>query len=689
MKKNSVLALFLCAALALSGCSTGSSTQGSSSAGQEQESTGQSDTGTTASGTSSAGESGVVDGSTLFSDRDREIGYDAENSPVITLTGDSGTCDSDAVQIQGSTITITDEGTYLLQGTLEEGMVVVDAGEDDKVQLVLEGVTISNSISAPLYLLEADKVFLTTGAGDTNLLTHNGEYEAIDDNNIDGVIFSKCDLTLNGAGTLEIQCDTGHGVVSKDDLVITSGSYVIEAAGHGLSGKDSVAIGGGDFTLTTGKDGVQSENDEDSEKGYLYVGDGTFTVTAQGDAFSASSCLQIDGGNYDILTGGGYTNGETHTDSFAQGGRGQRGGFQGEAAAETQENPEGTDSQQSAQTEETASTKGIKAVSLLTVQGGSFLMDCADDAFHSNGDLVWIDGEAQIQTGDDAFHADDGLTVKGGTIDVTQSYEGLEGMTVTVEGGDISLVCSDDGINAASGNDQSGMGWDDRFSASQGGMITVLDGTIWVDAGGDGLDSNGDILIQGGTLTVSGSATGGDSTLDYDGSAQITGGIFLGTGMSAMAQNFSQDSTQGAVLTNVGTQSAGSTLSITDSQGNTLASWEVPKDYDSLLFSFPELEVGETYTISTGSATTTVTPESLIEGSGMGGGMGGGKGQRPGQRPGSEGGGTPPEMPDGEMPDGETPLQRPQGEPGQGQTPPEGLTGEETPNADSQEASLS
>src|SRR5699024_5724378 len=156
------------------------------------------------------------DSSEMFTDRDVEIGYDEETSARITLSGNSASSDSDAVQISGSTVTIKEEGTYILSGTLNDGMIVVGAEDTDKIQLVLDNVEITNSTSAAIYVLEADKVFITTASGSENTLANGGEYVAIDENNIDAVIFSKSDLTLNGAGTLTINAAAGHGVVSKD-----------------------------------------------------------------------------------------------------------------------------------------------------------------------------------------------------------------------------------------------------------------------------------------------------------------------------------------------------------------------------------------------------------------------------------------------------------------------------------------
>lgn len=233
----------------------------------------------------------------MFTDRDLEVGYDDETSAHITLGGDGASCDSDSVQISGSTITIADEGTCVLSGTLDNGMVIVDAEDADKVQLVLNGAEITSSTSAAIYVREADKVFITTAAKTDNLLANGGEYVAIDENNVDAAVFSKSDLTFNGEGTLTINAAAGHGAVSKDDLALTSGTYIITAASHGLSGKDSVRIAYGDYTITSGKDGIHAENADDTSLGFLYVAGGTFDITAGGDGMSAGAYLQVDGHN--------------------------------------------------------------------------------------------------------------------------------------------------------------------------------------------------------------------------------------------------------------------------------------------------------------------------------------------------------------------------------------------------------
>lgn len=561
MKRKVVLAFLLTGALVLSGCSKTNNSNETSS-------------GSTSTDSSAQG----IDVSNMFSDRDKEIGYDEENSTVIKLSDDSTTCDSDAVQISGNTVTIIDEGTYILSGTLTDGMVIVDAEDTDKVQLVLDGVDITSAESAAIYVREADKVFITTASDSQNTLTNGGTYTAIDDNNIDAAIFSKSDLTLNGAGSLTITAKAGHGVVSKDDLVLTSGTYQIDAASHGLSGKDSVRIASGSYTIVSGKDGIHAENADDTSLGFVYLADGTFDITSDGDGISAGNWLQADGGVYTVKAGGGSENVQK-SDGEWQFGPGQQ--------------TESTDTTE----EDTVSMKAIKAAGELILKGGKYSLDSADDTIHSNANITISDGEFTLASGDDGIHADSATTISGGTIDITESYEGIEGLSID---------------------------------------------------------------ITGGETYVSGPTNDGNSALDYNGTGIVTGGIFIAAGLSGMAENFGDSSTQGVMMVTVNSQAAGSAVSLSDSSGNELVSWTPEKEYTSVIISCPEITTGQEYTLTTGSDTTQITMDSIVygSGSGMGGnpgngggpGNGGDMGQKPddgngtGKGPGDGGNmGTPPE----------------------------------------------
>lgn len=542
----------------------------------------------------------------LFSKRDLSGDYDAESAVPVALNGDSASCDSDAVLIDSGVIQFTAEGTYLLSGTLNDGMLVVNAPDTDKVQLVLDGASVTCSTSAALYVLEADKVFLTTAPGSVNALVNAGDYQPIDENNIDAAVFSKADLTLNGAGALTITAASGHGVVSKDDLVLTGGSLTVSAPSHALSGKDSVCISGGTYVLSAGKDGIHAENDDAPAKGYLYVGGGTFDIAAGGDGLSDGSCLLIEGGEFTLQSGGGCAAAPEPSSQWSFGPGFSRQGSSSSSSADS------------------VSTKGIKAATDLTITGGSFSIDSADDALHSNDSLTVSGGSFEIASGDDGLHADGALLLSGGVVTISRSYEGIEGLSIEISGGEIDLTASDDGLNAAGGNDSSGFGGrgGDMFAATQGASILLSGGTLHIDASGDGIDSNGSFTMTGGTVWVSGPTNSGNGALDYNSGAAIHGGTILAAGASGMSQNFGSDSTQGAMLISGLSGAAGGSVTLTDSEGQILLSWQSDKSYNCLLISCPELCVGSTYTLTVDGVSTQITMDSLLYGSGSGmGGM--------------------------------------------------------------------
>lgn len=540
--------------------------------------------------------------SEMFTERDSETDYDESTSVFIELDGDGASATSDSVQILGTTITITEEATYIISGTLDDGRIVVDASDTAKIQLVLNGVDITSAASAPLYILEADKVFVTLADSTENTLLNGGSFTAVDENNIDSVVFSKQDLTFNGSGSLTVTSPAGHGIVSKDDLVITGGTYTITSASHGLDANDSIRITGETFlNIDAGKDGMHAENEEDTSLGFIYISDSTAEIEAEGDGISAGAYMQIQKGTFEIRAGGGSENGSSaSSDSW--------GGFMGG-------NPSrGTE--ESADTNEDSSTsmKGIKAAADIEIAAGTFTIDSADDSVHSNASVTVNGGTFYIESGDDAFHADESLTVTAGTVNITECYEGLEALNIEIQGGEITLTAEDDGLNAAGGTDSSGTagGRDAMFggrggmkgtpggtSSSSDGSISISGGTLHIKSSGDGIDANGSIVISGGDTAVSGPVQGDTATLDYDTSASITGGTFTGTGASGMAQTFSE-AEQGVIAVSVGEQSAGTTVAITDQNGNTVLNCTPELDFQVVIFSSPKLVSGKTYTITAG-----------------------------------------------------------------------------------------
>lgn len=525
-----------------------------------------------------------------FTDRDKSSEYDESSAVKITLNGSSAVVSGSGANISGSTVTITSAGTYIISGSLSDGQIVIAASDSDKVQLVLNNAEINCNTSAAVYVKSADKVFVTLPAGTTNSLGGGTEYVQTDDNTVDGVIFSKSDLTLNGTGTLKIDADYRHGIVTKDTLCITGGTYVIDAVKTCLAGKDGIKILDGSFTLTAGSKGLNSGNDDDAKEGSIYIAGGTFTIKSEDDSIHADGSCIIAGGTYTIAAG--------------------------------------------------------------------------DDGIHANYDTIITDG----------------------SITITDSYEGIEGRRITVSGGTINLTASDDGINAATGgsSDEQRMpgGQKGEFGGfgrqkgadvqSQDGQqsqemqmpqdgqqpqemqapasrsasdddvyVKITGGTITVNAGGDGIDSNGNLYITGGTVYVAGPTSNGDGALDYEEEASITGGTLIAAGSSGMAQGMGSNSTQCSMLVNLSeTIAAGSVISLKDSSGNVLISWTSPKQFSSVVISTAELAQGSTYALVTGDTQTEVTLSSVATTSGsagFGGGFGGAGGR--GGNGGGNGGG--------------------------------------------------
>lgn len=546
----------------------------------------------------------------MFTDRDYDTDYDEDGSVLIRLNGSTAEASSDSVRISGGTITITEEATYIISGSLDDGMIIVDAPDTAKLQMVLDGADINSETSAPLYILEADKVFVTLAEGSENRLSNGGSFTAIDENNIDSVIFSKQDLTLNGSGSLTVTSPAGHGIVSKDDLVITSGAYVITSASHALDANDSVRITGEtSITADAGKDGIHAENNDDASLGFVYISGGTLDIETEGDGVSAGAYMQIENGTFQVSAGGGSVNGtKESSDSWGDfmGGRGP--GQPGQPGMQEETTDTSDDS--------STSMKGLKSTGDMRISNGSFTIDSADDSVHSNASVTVNGGTFEIASGDDAFHADETLTITAGTVNITECYEGLEALQVDVQGGEITLVASDDGLNAAGGTDSSGteggrdamfggggpggMGGGPGESSSSNGSITISGGTLYINASGDGIDANGSLTISGGYTVVVGPTQGDTATLDYDTSAVITGGTFIGTGASGMAQTFS-DSEQGVIAVSAGNQDAGTEITVVDKNGNTVISWTPELSFNVIIVSSPDIVSGETYTITAGT----------------------------------------------------------------------------------------
>ena len=328
-----------------------------------------------------------------FSDRDLSGTWDAASAVLIALDGDAIACDSGAVTVSGAVATITAAGTYRVTGTLENGYLIVDAGKEDKVQIVLDNASITSDTFAAIYVKQADKVFLTLADGTVNTLSNGGAFETIDENSVDGAVFSKDDLTLNGSGKLVVNSPAKHGVVSKDELTITGGTYEVTAASHALSANDEIAIADGTFTLKAGKDGLHAENGGDSAKGNIYLAGGTLNISASGDGVTASGVLQVDGGTLDVTAAEGLEANYIRVN-------------------------DGTIRVQAADDGINAARKSGATTPTVEINGGDISVTVGQgdtDCIDANGNLIITGGTVSV-TGNSGFDIDGTVTFTGGTV---------------------------------------------------------------------------------------------------------------------------------------------------------------------------------------------------------------------------------------------------------------------------------
>ena len=554
--------------------------------------------------------SGGAESSDVSSSQTNEAlqGETVNSDGRITFKDSAAECSGGKVSANGGTVTVSGAGSYELSGS-GDGQVIIDAGKDDKVTLILNGLDLTCTSSAPIYCINADTLTVVLADGSQNIITDGESYTLTDGSDEpDAALFSKDDTVIEGGGSLVVNANYKDGIKCKDSLEINDGNISVNSADDGVIGKDSLVVSGGSLTVKSGGDGLKSTEADDEKLGYITLDGGTFNIDADGDAVNAQTELTVNGGEFTIVTGGGSA-GVVHTDSgdFG-GGRFDRFSADGNSPFDFDNM---TDSSGSG-----TSSKGLKAGVAVTLNGGTFDVDTADDAFHSAA-LTVNGGTYTINTGDDAFHADEKLMISDGDIDIPSCYEGLEGMSIDISGGDISLVASDDGLNAAGGDNAQAWGYDPQGSDDY--LIDISGGNITVNASGDGVDSNGNVTMSGGTVTVYGPTNDGNGALDYVLSFEITGGTLIASGAVGMAQAPSS-STQPCYSLNADI-AANTEISVKDGAGNVVLSTVMPKSCQSVIISSPQLTAGTEYTVYAGeSVIDTFTAENGV--SGAAGGMG-------------------------------------------------------------------
>ena len=452
----------------------------------------------------------------------REKGTDTAVSNDLVLDGRAevkyterdldGTFDEATELTLKESHTITEAGIYVVRGAMDDGQLIVDADEQAKVQIVLDGVDFTSKKGPVIYVKSADKVFLTLAEDTENYLTDGNNYASslVKEDEPWGAVFSKDDLTINGTGKLTVNGKYLHGIVSKDSLKVTGGNIHVNAVEDGMRGKDELCIHDGDIMIMAGEDGLKSNNDTDEGRGNV----------------------SIDGGNVLI---------------------------------------------------QKTSSQAIDAYNV-----------------------------AQIL---------------GGTVTLESENEGIQGKHIYIKDGTIDIDAVDDCLNAKDSLiEDTEVNHQDALLEIAGGILVLR------TTAGDGLDSNGSILVSGGKTIVHGSSGGVEVAMDYNGTGTIDGGIVLATGSNGMAQNFDESSSQCSLLYDQSGRS-GTTIALSGSNGEELISFSADHDFSSLIISTPDMNVGDTYTLSVGDAEISVEmTDIIVNRGGMGGpgGMGGGFHDGPG-----------------------------------------------------------
>ncbi|MCI8576811.1 MAG: carbohydrate-binding domain-containing protein [Lachnospiraceae bacterium] len=444
-----------------------------------------------------------------------------EGSAVRILLEDGGIqVEGSGAAVNGNVVTIQKSGTYVVSGSLSDGQICIDA-DKDTVHLVLDGVTMANSTTAPIYRDGKGKTILTLAAGSRNVIEDGTAYQYAEagQDEPDAPLFFKGDLTINGSGELEVAGNYQCGIRSKENLLVASGTIRIRSVDDGLKGKESVVIRDGVLDIQSGKDGIKSNQDQDDQAGYVWIDGGTITIAAD----------------------------------------------------------------------------------------------------------------------DDGIQAETALIVNGGVIQITRAQEALAGKTVDILDGQIRAQAEDDGINAA----MSVATEQEKMQNQAGVYIRIAGGEIYLNAMADGIDSNGNLYIEGGNLYLTGPSEGGNGILDYNGDGTLTGGVVFAAGTAGMIQTFGEDSTQNyLVVYYEDSQEAGTRISLVDAEGQELGSFAPEKRFEAVIISVPELTEGSSCQVVTGENTVDITVEGIRTTSGTpasgGRGMGGHRGMgwpEDGERP--------------------------------------------------------
>jgi len=546
---KSATSITLLAALALTGCSATSASNASASSAI---STSASSTSGTTSKVADSFSTDVKSGAKLAEDTHysaKDLTWDSSSEVTIDLSNPTAT---DGVTVSDGVITITKAGNYRLSGTYS-GQVKVEAADSDMVRLILDNATITNSTGAAINVVEADEVVIYTASGSTNTVSDGSSYSDTASGSPDAAIYSKSDLTLAGEGTLKVEGKYEEGIHTSDGLVIASGTLEVNAANTGIKGKDYVDILDGTITVTATKDGIKATNDTDGNRGWVRLSGGTVNISAGDDGFKAERVLEISGGTLNI----------------------------------------------------TKANEGIEA-QYINILDGTVNVTSSDDGINASYSTTSTSttststtSTSTTSTGTESTTATStNQSAQGGQNSAPQAPSGSAGQAPAGGGQAPSGTM---GQPPAGGGAGGGMGGGHGTFEVVDATINITGGTVTVNANGDGIDSNGTATLSGGTLIVNGPFTGGNASLDTNGDLLLNGTTVTAGNSGDMFEAPSTNSTSGYVkISNVSNLSAGTTVQVADSSGNVVANYKVTNSSTALiLVSSAKITKGESYTVYT------------------------------------------------------------------------------------------
>ena len=545
MKKSNMIksatSITLLAALALTGCSATSASNTSATSAISTSASSDSDT---KSKTADSFSTDVKNGAKLAEDTHysaKDLTWDSSSEVTIDLSNPTAT---DGVTVSDGVITITKAGNYRLSGTYS-GQVKVEAADSDMVRLILDNATITNSTGAAINVVEADEVVIYTASGTTNTVSDGSSYSDTASGSPDAAIYSKSDLTLAGEGTLKVEGKYEEGIHTTDGLVIASGTLEVTAANTGIKGKDYVDILDGTVTVTATKDGIKATNDTDGNRGWVRLSGGTVNISAGDDGFKAERVLEISGGTLNV----------------------------------------------------TESNEGIEA-QYINILDGTVNVTSSDDGINASYSTTSTSSTSTTST----ESTSSSTTQTNQTAQNTQSGQPAQGNAA--QGGQ----GGQGGQPPAGGQAPSGNMGQPPAGGGGGGTFEVVDatiniagGTVTVNANGDGIDSNGTATLSGGTLVVNGPFTGGNTSLDTNGDLLLNGTTVSAANSGDMFEAPATSSTSGYVkLTNLSNISSGTTIQVADSSGKVVANYKVTNSNTALiLVSSANITKGQSYTVYT------------------------------------------------------------------------------------------